>query len=240
MFSGMNIMDQISYKSSTKILTVTRNPFGFINKRKMSKYIGVANAKIDDRGNVSDTDFEKIVASILKNNDIEIATHAITVDLYKALPDTMDEFSTYFLGTDGSIKNSDLFKRRIIGLTSYFRSAQEQLMPKFDKHMDLHKIKVPMSDHQFSIYEKERMAERELEKRNLLKSLKNKPANGLYEDSVSTYRIFSRVACNFVFPETMTRPKPAVGKSLQEMAKLLNEEIEDEDGDKIELERKRA
>ena len=28
---------------------------------------------------------------------------------------------------------TNLLKRRILGLTSYFRSAQEQLMPRFDK-----------------------------------------------------------------------------------------------------------
>jgi hypothetical protein len=30
----------------------------------------------------------------------------------------------------GKMKNNDLFKRRILGLTSYFRSAQE-LLPKY-------------------------------------------------------------------------------------------------------------
>ena len=38
---------------------------------------------------------------------------------------------------DNSFKNSNLFKRRILGLTSYFRSAAEELMPTFDIENDL-------------------------------------------------------------------------------------------------------
>ena len=39
------------------------------------------------------------------------------------------------------MKNIDLFQRRILGLTSYFRSAQEQLMPKYDKSLILKLLK---------------------------------------------------------------------------------------------------
>ena len=44
------------------------------------------------------------------------------------------------------MKNEILFKRRILGLASYFRSAQEQLMPKYDAEIDFKKIEIPMSD----------------------------------------------------------------------------------------------
>ena len=226
MFAGVSVMDQIEYKPSLKILTVTRNPFGFINKKRSEKYIGVSQAKVDERGNVSDEYFEKIIAGILLKNDIAILTSGIKVELYKALPDTMDGFNSYFIDDKGNVKNANLFKRRIVGLTSYFRSAQEQLMPRFDKTTDLHVIKVPMSDYQFSLYEKERIEERELESRNRKKKAL-KPVAELYEDSVSTYRIFSRAACNFVFPETMKRPKPSESKSLQELSLSLNEDMLD-------------
>ena len=226
MFSGISAMDQIEYKPSLKILTVTRNPFGFINKQKSDKYIGVAQAKSDDRGNLSDEGFEKVVASVLKRNDIEILTSGIKIELFKALPDTMDGFNTYFIDDNGNVKNGNLFKRRILGLTSYFRSAQEQLMPRFDKTTDLRVIKIPMSDYQFSLYEKERIEERELEGRNKKKKAL-KPVNELYEESVSTYRIFSRAACNFVFPETLKRPKPTESRALQELSDSLNEDTLD-------------
>jgi curved DNA-binding protein CbpA len=226
MFGGLTMMDQIEYKPSLKILSITRNPFGFVNKNKGDKYIGVAQASVDDRGNVSDEDFERIVASILKKNDIEILTSGIKIDLFKALPDTMDDFSTYFIDANGNIKNENMFKRRILGLASYFRSAQEQLMPRFNKSVDLQVLKIPMSDYQFGLYEKERVEERKLEKQNKKKKALQ-PVGDLYEESSSTYRIFSRAACNFVFPENMKRPKPAESKSLKEFSLSLNEDMID-------------
>ena len=41
--------------------------------------------------------------------------------------------------------------------------------------------------------------ERKLEKQS---KKKKKNVEGVYEDSISTYRIFSRAFCNFVFPRT--------------------------------------
>ena len=39
---------------------------------------------------------------------------------------------------------------------------------------------------------------------------------GLYEDTVSTYRIFSRAFCNYVFPRpTITRPMPREGEDIE-------------------------
>ena len=59
--------------------------------------------------------------------------------MYKALPDTLEEFQDYFVDAKtNDMKNKTLFKRRILGLTSYYRSAQEQLMPKFDKGKNFH------------------------------------------------------------------------------------------------------
>ena len=50
-----------------------------------------------------------------------------------------------------------------MGLTSYFRSATEGLMPDFDIDKDLRVIEVPMSDYQFKLYEDARKAERDRE-----------------------------------------------------------------------------
>ena len=41
------------------------------------------------------------------------------------------------------MKNTNLFKRRILGLTSYFRSAQETLLPRYNEDRDTHIIKIP-------------------------------------------------------------------------------------------------
>ena len=89
---------------------------------------------------------------------------------YKALPDKLKEFNELFINTKtGDVKNEHLFQGRILGLTSYFRSAQEQLMPAYDIEEDLVIENIPMSDYQFGIYEKAREGERDIEKNNARK-----------------------------------------------------------------------
>lgn len=226
-FAEFEILDYIDYKPTSKLLSVTRNPFGFINVNKDGTYKGVSNFKIKNRGNVTDVDFIRIITSILNKNDIDVNTKSIQVDLFKALPDNLETFQNYFIDSStGKLKNDSLFKRRILGLTSYFKSAQEQLMPKFNKDIDLKVIKIPMSDFQFGVYEQARIQERQLEKSSRKNKKKaNKPADDVYDDAVSTYRIFSRAFCNFVFPPEKTRPMPKDGEDISTSLK----EIADED-----------
>ena len=208
---GEKSLDYIDYSPSSKTLTITRNPFGFKNKiKKDSGYQGVSNIKKDERGNseidnefISDDDFERKIISILKRNDIDVIPLGIQVTNYKALPDDLDSFlARYINDIDKTLKNVDSLKRRIIGLSSYFKSAQESLLPKYNKQLgiDYHIIRIPMSDTQFKIYETARHEERKSEKPK-----KKVSAGDLFEDSTSTYRIFSRLFCNYVMPE---RPTP--------------------------------
>ena len=217
---GEKSLDYIDYSSSSKILTVTRNPFGFKNKiKKESGYQGVSNVKKEDSGDLvidaeftSDDDFERKIISILKRNDIDVIPSGIQVINQKALPDDFNTFmSRYINENDKSLQNVDALKRRIIGLSSYFKSAQESLLPRYNKQLgvDYHIVRIPMSDVQFKIYESARKQERELEKRQ-------KPKSGsaeLFEEKASTYRIFSRLFCNFIMPD---RPIPIRNKKKQE------------------------
>jgi hypothetical protein len=207
--------DYLEYSPSSKLLTITRNPFGFKNKiKKDSGYQGVTNIEKDKDTRVerfieseftSDDDFQKQIIHILSKNDIGI-NGEIVVTNKKALPDDLNTFlNKYINDTDKSLKNIDSIKRRIIGLSSYFRSAQENLLPRFNKVLgqDYHIIRCEMSDRQFQIYESARKEERKFES-----SSKKKPTGGvaeLFEEKSSTYRIFSRLFCNFVIPD---RPIP--------------------------------
>jgi hypothetical protein len=215
--------DYVDYKSSTKILTITRNPFGFVNKISKSggveTYKGVSNYRVGKKGEISDDEYIKILLSILKNNDIDVIPSTIKVELSKALPDTLDNFKTRFIKSDGSLINGGLLKRRILGLSSYFRSAQESLMPSYTKEKNLSVVKIEMSDYQFGMYEQARIQERALEKQNKKKA--KKMVDGLYEESVSTYRIFSRAFCNFAFPENK-RPFPKEDQNIQNLDEVLN------------------
>ena len=244
LFSREKLLDYLDYSSVKKTLYVTRNPFGFHNKyTRPNKYIGVSderNASADVtvgnavifKDSMSDEDFEKRILHVLQRAGVEAKKNNIYIRNYTALPDKLDKFLARFIDSKtNELQNVELFKRRIIGLTSYFRSAQEELLPKYEKtDMYHHVVKIPMSDFQFRIYENERKEERKIEKS--AKSKKKGSGDGvdmneLYNQgganakSVSTYRIFSRFICNFVVPVPGGRPKPKMfSKTSEEEGKI--------------------
>ncbi len=140
---------------------------------------------------------------------------SMKIDSFTALPDSFESFTNIFINTNSTLKYKTLFQKRIMGLTSYFPDLT-QLMPRFNKLTDIHVVKIPMSDYQLSQYEEIRQEERKQSK----PKKKKKNINDLYKESTSTYRIFSRAACNFVFPEGK-RPKPN-NKFLQNETELEN------------------
>ena len=218
---GGNIMDFIEYKPTSTTLVITRNPFGFINKTKKGVYDGV---RVGDRGEISDEDFVGYVTKLLQKNGITVNPAGIRVNSYKALPDTLQDFQALFIDDGGDVKNMNLFKRRIIGLASYFRDMYS-LMPKYEKDENFHIVRIPMSNFQFGVYEEARIQERKLELQNARK--RKKKVDGVFEDSVSTYRIFSRAFCNFVFPRPdIKRPLPGAAV---DMETAVLEETADED-----------
>lgn len=219
MLMGEKTLDYLDYSPSSKILTITRNPFGFKNKIKVETgYQGVSNNKRSERGEtvfdtevISDDDFERKIIGVLRRNDIDVIADGIEIKYKKALPDTFDEFvARYVDENERKLKNADALKRRILGLSSYFRSAQESLLPRFNKELgvDYHIIRVPMSDVQFKAYESARVEERKLEKKKPKQAMSQD-----YEEKSSTYRIFSRLFCNFIIPD---RPIPIRAKKNEE------------------------
>jgi len=230
-FEAEKTLDYIDYEPSTMTLTVTRNPYGFQNKiTSASGYKGVRYDKhdLDEAGNyihtedgvVTDEEFIRRIVKVLKHNNIDVIPKSISFTVNTALPDTMNSFINNFIDKEtGEIINLEKFKRRIIGLTSYFKSAQEELLPRYDKATDKHIIRVPMSDYQFQIYESARHAERKFEKAKSGKQAKV-DENGMFIQPTSTYKIFSRLFCNFVMPKEIGRPSPSQIRALQMLDKL--------------------
>lgn len=258
--------DYISYSGNR--LTITRNPFGFINRKQIAKgrnvkiggtrrvnnttinshrhtlkhklnqddyillpqmqyksdfnnkeynggnsdsFSGYSGVVFSPNSTMTDTIFISRIRDILNKNDINIID--TQVELHKCLPDISETFNEMFINSElGIIKNEDLFKRRIIGLTSYFRSAQENLLPKYEMSSTddiYHVVPCEMSDFQFGVYEKIRKAEDESEKNKRKNEGRNKgKANEDLSTIPSTYRIFSRACCNFAFPDEVGRPRP--------------------------------
>ena len=220
-------IDYLRFKATPEpILTITRNPYGFLSTIDKNKnYSGV---ELNESGNVDDSNFIAIVRQILLEEGIKTEDSFINLKANKCLPDNKDEFNKYFLETSKKgdpikLKNMDMFKRRILGLVSYFPDI-DALLPKYNKNDNFNIILVPMSKFQFDEYEKARAEERKLERNNAKKNAL-KGAGDLFESS-STYRIFSRAFCNFVFPAPeVVRPLPRDSKSISD---VINDEANED------------
>ena len=204
LFKKNDIVDYLEVISNEIVLT--RNPYEFVNKFYTKKddvsYLGVRHDNKMD--NLNDADFIKKILDILSKNNVTIEKSKIRIELNKALPDKLNDFMDTFIDEKtGNIKNEHIFKRRILGLTSYFKSAQEGLMPDYKEESNYHLKRIEMSDYQFSKYEEVRLQERDKE----VKNARNR-SNELYNKTNSSYRIFSRAYCNFVFPSPPGRPMP--------------------------------
>jgi hypothetical protein len=195
------------------------------------EYSGV---RLDEMGNISDAEFQSRIIRILNDHNIRVVGKPV-IKKELCLPDKADVFGEMFINNEnGELVNKDVLKRRILGLTSYFRSAQEQLLPSFvktDSGANYHTISVDMSDYQFEEYEKVRKAERDEEKRKRKKK-------GIVEEEEkpnSTYRIYSRSACNFVFPAEHPRPylagkagEPDEAEDLDEFDAIKTNKLQDD------------
>jgi superfamily II DNA or RNA helicase len=111
-----------------------------------------------------------------------------------------DIFRDYFIKNDSlkgdSLKNDEVFKRRILGLVSYYKSVDENYPTIKANNI----CRIDMSSYQSQIYEILRVKER-LSEKGSSRSKKSKEVK-------STFRVFSRQASNFVFPEEIHRPYP--------------------------------
>lgn len=207
LLTDISTTDYVNYVPSTGILTITKNPFGFVNSN--------VTKKKSEEGEIGVEDYKKLILNKLnEQSNISIQDSNIEIEYNKALPDDKEVFESLFIENKRKVikfVNTNMFQRRIIGLVSYFRSSQEKLMPKFDRDTDMEIVKIEMSNYQFEKYNLARIEERKTETK--------------YSESSSSYRVFSRAFCNFVFPQFINRPLPG-GNNLEEVIKLkVNEEV---------------
>ena len=133
-----------------------------------------------------------------------------TFSSFTRLPDTADRFKEIFIDTEKlEVKESArlLMMARLSGLISYYKGGKKDLMAESTEKV----VYVDMSDQQLKEYTDVRVEEITREKSQKKKTTGK--AVGLYEQATSstssTFKIFSRAACNFSFPADMDRPKPA-------------------------------
>ena len=143
---------------------------------------------------------ETIHEYLRKNFGIGKSIHKHLVLSY---PNNKKDFETDYLDlTDidnPRIKNIDQFTRRAIGAVSYLKNVGEEYFPRVTSRSV---VRVNMSDYQFSQYVKKRDEERKME------STQRRSAGGVLGNKNTVYRAFSRMSCNFVFPEHLKRTFP--------------------------------
>jgi hypothetical protein len=183
--------DTIEFNALKKYVMVTRNPPQF-----RSTFNGngdrIAVQYMKDMSFIPQAiDWVASVKSKIETEvgGAEIASERVTTEEFTCLPINYEEFAGLFL--DGlNIKNPMMFRRRIQGLVSYFKGADERLIPRRvedDKTLE----KIPMSKEQFTRYLEVRWMEMKIDSRRNRSSL---------DDDLGTYRVPSRLACNYIIP----------------------------------------
>jgi hypothetical protein len=187
-------VDTIEFNTAKKIVMVTRNPPHFRSvynekgERTAVQYVKDMpfTPAAADWVNTWKTKFETDVGGA------ELATDRISTEDLECLPSDYDEFAAMFL--DGlSIKNQLLFQRRIQGLVSYFKGADDRMLPRRvddDKFLE----KVPMSSEQYARYLQVRWDEIQRDSRGKV----NTDKSG--DEELKSFRVNSRLVCNYAVP----------------------------------------
>ena len=180
---------------------------------------------------------KRFVDSLNKANIVKLSIKNKVIN-NEALPSDKDIFNKLFIDDSGgrgggdskviAIKNEDLFKRRILGTISYYKTTGSDLFPRM---LPTISHELFMSDHQIKKYLEVRLVEIRMDDRKKL--FKGK---GGGDDIGSVYRAFSRMVCNFAFPDEIARVFPndvrvLMKKELKEMANVDVEDSTDVDVD---------
>jgi hypothetical protein len=197
-----NGIDLLEYKDSTKQLRLLKNPYGFI-KDDQGKLV------YEEPGQAYFQDFKDRIETLLKKQT-DFKVKKTTLVKFKRFPDVEEEFNSYFVSATNEMKSKQFFQSRIVGMVSYLGDKRE-LMPDMVETTDgepIHIQECKMSMHQLKYYASVRREEREQDLKAKKKG--NVDADELDLGTSSSYRFFSRSACNFVFPEGLPRPLPGV------------------------------
>lgn len=193
-------IDYITYLESTNTLKVMKNPYGFVNEAS-------GKIKYDTNQNISVHEFKDKVIELLQQAGYRILGLADSknnmIQMQKKFPDTKDAFDNIFIDRQNNgLKNKKYFQTKIAGLVSYVGDKKE-LMPTIvpsGKDEDIFIELVEMNENVMKHYDIARAIER------ILDSNAKKSSKSADKDAQSgSYKIFSRAACNFVFPSKIDR-----------------------------------
>jgi len=215
-FRSLPEIDTIEFNALKKQVLVTRNPPQF-----RSTYNGegdrIAVQYMKDMPFIPQA--ADWVASVktkiaMEVGGGEIATERVTTEEFQCLPTDYEEFAKLFI--DGlNVKNPMLFRRRIQGLVSYFKGADERLLPKRVELEDTLE-KVPMSKEQFTRYLEVRWIEMKIDSRRGRSKL---------NENLSTFRVPTRLVCDYALPPDLKKPDAEEGATEDNPTKLSSDDI---------------
>lgn len=193
-FRSLPDVDTIEYNSVRRTIMLTRNPpyFESVYNEKGERIAVKYNKEFEQ-----EPDIRSWVQSWKSRFETQFPTiqllepDRMIVEQLECLPTEYEQFMATFI--DGlNLKNVQLFARRIQGLVSYFKGADERLLPKrLDEENSL--VKIAMSDTQYLRYLESRFEEIQQESR------KSRMRADLNED-FGSFRMVSRLVCNYSIP----------------------------------------
>lgn len=178
-------IDQIIVNKTRKIIKVSPNPVGFITSPDNKGLLYKPSETI------THVEFLAAITKIVESLGYKVKIEWLPPQTL--FPEDEEKFEEIFYNRElNRIKKPDIIKRRIAGLTSYYEYKDTAKYPTL---LPVNKLQIPMSEFQFGTYERFRHQEIQEDKKMLRRKAKED------EDLPSSYRLRSRLACSFVFPE---------------------------------------
>lgn len=122
------------------------------------------------------------------------------------LPFDKEVFVKSFIDLEtAGVKNEMMLARRMMGVISYYGKYDEETYPRV---FPINTIFINMPESMFGAYEEKRIMEIKKEQRVRSNRARAKDGGETLGAMSQIYRVYSRTACNFVFPPEIQRPLP--------------------------------
>ena len=182
-------IDQIIINKSQKTINITKNPDDFITNPDNKGIIYKPSESLDLEN------FKEEITKTIQTMGYKIS---VREDRATCFEKDKEQFEKMFYNPElNKLKKIDLIKRRIVGLTSYYEFPDKTKYPLL---LPINNVLVPMSEYQLDSYERYRHTEIQKDKTS------KKKQDEENKQQLTTYRLVSRLACSFVFPEEIGSP----------------------------------
>ena len=224
-------IDNIDYNETS--ISITLIPEGFKRVDAASAAAAAASTITKDKWTFSQEDLIKNITEVLNKTDLVKLSIKSKVIANEALPTDKVVFNKLFIDDKNiTVKNEDLFKRRILGTISYYKTTGTELFPRMLPNVARELF---MTDHQIKKYLEVRSVEIKMDDRKKLFKGKGGAGGGGGDDIGSVYRAFSRMVCNFAFPDEINRVFPNDVRVLmkKELKDMVN--VDSDNGDDMDV-----